>query len=689
MKFPVGWIKEFVNVKLSDSELASLLTSIGFTVDSIEKIEGENVFEIDITTNRPDCMNIIGLAREIAAATNRKLKLRKERYREVKPASRSIFKVEILNPSLCWRYSGRVIKNVKISPSPFSIAKRIIQSGLRPINCIVDASNYVLLELGHPIHIFDLSRLKGNRIVVRNARNGEKIVTIDAAERELTEDMLVIADESDPVAIAGIMGGLHSEVTDSTRNIFIESAYFDPRSVRLTSKKLGLSTDASYRFERGADFHATLKAIDRVTSLIMDCSGGDVQLGYIDVIKKRSLKKQITVRMESVEKILGVQVKDEAAVRILRSLEMKTARKSKRTFKVIPPSFRIDTMREIDLIEDIARFVGYDSLPRTIPYSTEQNIKSKSDVREELLKEMLIPAGYSEAINYSMISDEEDALYSFYDEAKPLKIDNPLSENVATLRRSLLPGLFRNISSNISRGSKDIKLFEAGKIYYFSRSKQPEEKKHVALMATGSSTQDHWSHEKRETEFWDIKGAAEAILKRLNCNFLFKEVNAKHVEGKLYDRSFSFEFISEDGKRLALGGRIDPVLAQKYKIFQPIWAVELSLNEIPDPSLKVNRFRAISQLPIIKRDLSIIVDESVRYSEIEKLLAEKWCDSSIEIGLKNRYFGKSIPEGRVSLTFGITIHQKDRTLTSDEINKITEKILDILSRGIDAELRKE
>ncbi len=684
MKFPVSWIREYVNTELSDHELSELLTSIGFAVDAVEEIEGERVFEIDITTNRPDCMNVIGLAREIAAATDVKLKEIRNRYREEKTSSSQLFSVEIENVDLCARYSGKVIRNVKIAPSSPSLAKRIIQIGLRPVNNVVDASNYVLFELGHPIHIFDLSKLEGRKIIVRNARKGEKIITIDGIERALNEGMLVIADQKNPVAVAGVMGGILSEVSTSTMDIFIESAHFDPQSIRMTSKKLGLSTDASFRFERGADFDAPLRAIDRVTTIIAECAGGKIASGSIDMVGRKLSRKEVLVRVRRIEQLLGITVVQKKAMEILRSLGMKVTPQGEGVLKVVIPSFRVDIDHEADIIEEIARFIKYDSLPCTIPHETDQKMKAKPDSQDDSVRSLFTAFGCSETINYSMISEEEDNSFSFYGEHDPLTINNPLSEKVALLRRSLLPGLFRNVASNFSRGLRDLKLFEIGKVYHLSETGKPEERKHAALVITGMTGQEHWSKRTRNCDFWDIKGAAESLLEKFGCSFSIAELG----DQIFFTKETSFQLDSNDGKKIAVGGKIDVGLQNAHKISQAVWMTEISLSAIPRTAGR-QRSRPISPLPVIKRDISIIIPDNVKYSKIYQLLREKWRDSTVSITLADRYSGDPIPEGKTSLMFSLLIHQSEKTLTSTEITAIIERLFRILSEGVGAELRKE
>ncbi len=684
MKFPVSWIREYVSIKLSDHELAELLTSIGFAVEAMEEVEGECVFEIDVTTNRPDCMNVFGCAREVAAATGAKLKEIKSRYREEKTSSSQLFSVEIDDAALCPRYSGKVIQNVVIAPSPPSLAKRIVQIGLRPVNNVVDASNYVLFELGHPIHIFDLSKLDGRKIIVRTAHRGEKIITIDGIERTLTDDMLVIADQNNPVAVAGVMGGMLSEVSNSTTDLFIESAYFDPQSIRTTSKKLGLSTDASFRFERGADFDATLKAIDRVTSIIAEFTKGKIASGSIDVVRKIPSRKEIFVRMKRVELLLGVTVTQKRATEILRSLGMKVIAQGNGILKVVIPAFRVDIDREVDCIEEIARFIKYDSLPCTIPYATDQKRKAKPDRRDEFARSLFAAFGCSETINYSMISTEEDSSFSFYRAQDPLAINNPLSEKVSLLRRSLLPGLFKNIASNFSRGLRDLKLFEIGKVYHLSDRGEPEERKHAALAITGAVGEEHWSKQKRDSDLWDIKGATEVLLEKFGCDFSLAEPD----DQMFFMKEMSFQLVSQDGKRIAVGGKIETVLQNTHKVSQPVWMTEISLSEISRVA-EQPRSRPVSPLPVIRRDISVIVPDEVKYSDISRLLREKWRDPSVSVVLANRYSGDPIPQGKTSLMFSLFIHQSEKTLTNSEINVILDRLFHILSDGVGANLRKE
>jgi phenylalanyl-tRNA synthetase beta chain len=545
MKISVGWIREYITIAQSDEELSALLTSIGFAVDAIEEIKGEKIFEIDVTTNRPDCMNVMGIVRELSAATGAAVTPPLLTYQEGESASEDLCHVSIENTTHCPRYSGKIIQGVNVSPSPPWLEKRIRQIGLRPVNNIVDLSNYVLFELGHPIHIFDFDKIKGKTIIIRNARNKERITTIDAMERPLAEDTLVIADEQDPVAIAGVMGGLDSEVGLQTKNIFIESAYFQPRSIRMTSKKLGLSTDASFRFERGADWNMTTKAIDRVTHLIQELSGGDVSSGHIDVQKTGIPEKVISLRIRRMEQILGTPVSRERAGAILQSLEMKVKPDSREILQVSIPGFRVDCKQEIDLIEEVARFIKYDSLPCTIPYATDQKMKGKLDERETFACALLVSSGYFEAINYAMISEKEHRQFAFSKNSMALNIDNPLSELGAVLRNSLLPGLLNNLSFNYSRGTKDIKLFEIGKVYAKSSEHSSSESKHLAFIATGVEGQLHWNRSRRMVDFWDIKGTAEAILKTMGSPSSFSK--------PLLDEPFflieqSFQVPSPDGK---------------------------------------------------------------------------------------------------------------------------------------------
>ncbi len=685
MKIPIEWIKEYISLDASDDEIASILTSIGLAVDSIEEIEGENVFDIDVTTNRPDCMNILGISRELAAATGGKLSYPIMTYKEGKSPSEDLCHVTIENANLCPRYSGKLIRGIKVSPSPSWLAKRIKQIGLRPVNNIVDLSNYVLFELGHPIHIFDFDKIKGRMIIIRNAQNGERIRTIDSTDHSLTHDMLVIADEKDPIAIAGVMGGQDSEVVSQTKDIFIESAYFLPHTVRMTSKRLGLSTDASFRFERGTDINITLKAIDRVTNLIMEISGGEASSGHIDVLKRRISDRKISLRINRMEKILGIKVSQDRAKKILKSLDMKVTPKSKGVLNVTIPSFRVDCEREIDLIEEVARFIKYDSLPCTIPYTTDQKVKETSDEREELVSHLLVSAGYSESINYSMISEKENEQFSFWKESNTLRIDNPLSERGSVLRRSLLPGLLNNISFNYSRGMKNIKLFEIGKVYAMSSRSPSEEKKHLAFIATGDENRAHWKREQRTIDFWDIKGLAEAILNELGCRYF----DAKPLlEENFFLKDQSFQLQSHEEGKWAVGGQINPEITQKYKIYQPIYASEIGLDELSIPKIK-SRFTPISLLPMVSRDLSIIIDEGIKFSDVERIIKEKCKETLADITLTNRYKGPPIPKGKVSLTFSIIIHQKDHTLTNEEINSLIEEVFTLLSDEYGAELRKE
>ena len=465
MKLSPTWLREFVDTKVDNVRLAQDLTSVGIAVESISG-EGTNaVFEMEIGTNRPDAMNHYGVAREASVIYN--LPLRAVASKLPAATGKPDFVVEITDKAGCARYTARVIRDVKIKPSSDAIAKRLMLVEQRPINNAADATNYTLWEMGHPTHVFDLDLLEGGKILVRRAFSGETLKTLDGVERKLTPEDLVIADAVKPVALAGVMGGFDTMITEKTKNILIESAWFDPATIRKTSRRHGLHTDASHRFERGADFEATTKACDRVAALILESAGGKLDGGPIDAVARQVDLAPVALRLSEVHRILGEKLETNEIFRILQQLgfELMPERGGDPDFTVRIPSWRLDVEREIDLIEEIARLHGFDKFANTLPAYAGAVVETPDAEKDRKLRTSLLALGYDEAVSLTFISHEDAETFS---SGRVIELANPQSEEASVMRSSLVPGMLNMLAYNLNRGADNVRLFEAGSVFVAS-----------------------------------------------------------------------------------------------------------------------------------------------------------------------------------------------------------------------------
>ena len=462
MKLSPAWLREFVDAKVDDRRLAQDLTAVGIAVESISG-EGKNaVFEMEIGTNRPDAMNHYGVAREAAVIYNLPLRAVDSKLPAV--AGKADFKIEIADQTGCARYTSRIVRGVSIKSSPDAISKRLMLVDQRPINNAADATNYTLWEMGHPTHVFDLDLLQGGKILVRRAFTGETLKTLDGVERKLTPEDLVIADAAKPVALAGVMGGFDTMITQRTRNVLIEAAWFDPATVRRCARRHGLHTDASHRFERGADFEATLRACDRVAVLILESAGGTLDAGAIDVVARQMDLAPVALHLSEVHRILGEKLETNEIFRILQQLgfELMPERGGDPDFTVRIPSWRLDVEREIDLVEEIARLHGYDKFANTLPAFAGAVVEAPDAEKDGKLRSTLLALGYDEAVSLTFISHADAETFS---SAPLIELANPQSEEASVMRSSLVPGMLNMLAYNLNRGADDVRLFEAGSVF--------------------------------------------------------------------------------------------------------------------------------------------------------------------------------------------------------------------------------
>lgn len=682
MKASLKWLREFVDFGLTSEEIANALTMAGLEVENIEALEDDTVLEINVTPNRPDCLSIKGIAREISAVLGLPFKDNPVLIKKEEGAGPSI---EVKNANLCPRYAARVIYGVQIKPSPEWITRRLESHGIRPANNVVDITNYVLLEMGHPLHVFDLDKLAEKRIVVKKAGSTDKLVTLDNEKRTLNKDMLLIWDAEGPVAIAGVMGGLNSEVTLSTVNVLLESAYFNPASIRRTSKALNLGTEASYRFERGADINNVIAALDRTTQLIIEIAGGKTTK-IADIYPNPFTPPHISVSLGKINDVLGIEIKLSDVQKMLTSIGIENKIEGQGV-TVMPPSFRQDIQRDVDVIEEIARLYGYNKIPTTMPKGETQPLNKGTRwnlVRK--IKDVIRKSGFSEVINYSFLNPEDlDQLkISAEDERRSLiKIKNPLKTEEETLRTTLIPALLNNIRLNFSRGERAMQFFEVSNVFLQSGKNLPNEALKMAAVHLKDKKGLLWQDQ--HDGFYDLKGALENLFLELKIkNYSFKQDFAL-IEPYLHPGKSCV--ININNQTVGSLGMLHPEVAQNFDVPPEINILELDIEKTSSFISPKITYKPLPRYPYIERDIAIIVDDEVTVAETEKTILTTDTDIIESVTLFDIYSGKPIPQGKKSLAFSIRYRAGDRTLTDEEVNQIHSKIIKELEDSLKAELR--
>ena len=641
------------------------------------------VFELEITPNRPDCLSLIGVAREIRAETGNPLKLPTVDLQESGINIRDLTSVTIDAPDLCPRYAARVIQGVKVAESPVWLQQRLESVGIGVINNIVDVTNFVLMEYGQPLHAFDYHKLAENRIVVRRARDNEQITTLDEVARELTSDMLVIADAEKPVALAGIMGGYDSEITETTCDVLLESAYFNPLSIRATAKALGISTEASYRFERGADPGAVLAALDRAAQLIAELTGGTICDGIVDVYPGQQSLTEIQLRPERVNFVLGTTIETAEMVQILDRLGFDVDITGK-VYQVVVPTFRSDVTREIDLIEEIARVYGYDNIPTTLPKGDipVPAPTPKTEARRRI-KHFLLAAGMMEAVNYSFCDPNcFDKIRLNVDDPlrNTLQLRNPLSPEMSVLRTTLTPGLLENAQHNRNHQIDTIALFEIGGVFvHDGEEKEPER---VTGVLAGQIGEGVYSDPYRHPDFFDIKGLVEGMLEV--CGVV--DWTLQKTDAPTFHPGRNAEVLLGD-RRIGVFGEVHPEVLENYDLPYKAYLFEFDLEGLADAATFAKRFEPISIYPKVARDLAIVVDKETLSDMPTGLIYTTGGDSVDSVRLFDVYEGEQVPEGKKSLAYTITYHSATETLTDKAVNALHDEVVKCLNRELGAELR--
>jgi phenylalanyl-tRNA synthetase beta chain len=677
MKLSPHWIREFVDLAVDDHRLAEDLTSVGIAAEGISGSGADTVFEMEIGTNRPDAMNHYGVAREAAAVYGLALKPIEPKL----PATtdKATFPIIIEEPELCPRFSARVIRDTRIKPSPEKVGRRLQLLDQRPISNAVDATNYVLWEIGKPTHVFDMDLLEGGKIIVRKARDGETLKTLDGIERKLTSEDLVVCDAKKPVGLAGVMGGYDTMITDKTRNIVIESAWWDPITVRKMSRRHSLHTDASHRFERGADFESTVLSCDRVAELILQSGGGELQGDAVDVVARKMDQALIVLRVAEVWRILGSKVKEADMLRILKRLgfECVPAGLTGGQFDVRVPSWRLDVEREIDLIEEIARLYGYDKFENTLPAYSGAVVEPPHVVAEATVRKRALALGYNEAISLTFISHADAEKFSSSAAGvKVLELENPQSEEASVMRTSLAPGMLDMLARNLNRDSEQVRLFEMAQVYEWVDGERAEPKRAclgATLAAVKSSLPANAILEEEPgpaEAFLCFKGDVENLLAPFaGDNLSFDRQTAEYFHPGRSARAIL------NGAPVAQFGQIHPEVLAARKLRQDVFLAELDLEKLYQHGLREPLFTPLAKYPAVQRDFSFIFADTVSFEQMRKAVAAVRVNELLDFKPAEIFRGGSIGAKKYSILLRAKFQSSERTLREEEVAQWSSKIV--------------
>jgi len=645
------------------------------------------VLEIELTPNRPDCLNHIGIAREIAIICGTEIKLPHIDFNEAGLLKKESFPISIIEPDLCENYSAFIIRGVKVGPSPFWLSNSLKKNGLRSINNIVDITNYILMKMGHPLHAFDLDKLNGPEIIVRRASKGEHIITLDGKDRILDDTMLVIADSEKPVALAGIMGGSESEVTDSTQNILLEGAYFNPVSIRKTSKSVGLSTEASYRFERGTDRIGFKDALRRAAYMIALIGGADSISQMMEIDAKPSIKKVIKCNLENVKSILGFEIKDDLIKSTIKKLNIIIIDQKRSELTLELPSFRVDLAIEEDIIEEIARIYGYDNIPADFPGSKFSEIElNRKYIFSNRTRNLFAGAGFYETITCSLVHTDVNKQWPSYfakNGLSPLCVKNPISEAQHALQTSLIPNLINVIELNEKQKIENIRLFEIGNVFIPKHDNVYNENLMLSVAVSGKQNRLFWDEKTQKSwDFFDFKGVIEDYFANIgidNIRFEKSEVSYLHP-GKASS-------ILLDNEPIGIFGQLHPLLAKEKGIDKNTFIAEVNAESLIN-NLKIQgHYSVITKFPFVERDLAIVIKSDTSFQFIKDSLSSILPELLEEYFLVSIYEGKPIPEGKKSLSLRMRYRSKEKTLTDFEVDEIHNSFAKNLVTKLGCELR--
>jgi len=644
------------------------------------------ILDLKIMPNRPDCLSLYGVARDLAAALGLPVPQPAETsFAESQLPAQHCAKVSVEAPRACPRYTGRVIKNVTIGPSPLWLQRAVESAGIRSINNVVDVTNYILVELGHPLHAFDLDKVTKGHVIVRYARDRERVQTLDGQEHELCAKDLLIADPEKPIALAGIMGCGNTEISESTRNVFLECAYFDPPTIRRTSKRLGKVTESSYRFERGTDWAALDKIVDRAAALITRVAGGEIAQGRFDEKSDLESPSPICLSISRANALSGLSLSTDEAAKPLKALGFEVV-EGENTLEVTPPTFRPDVRREADLVEEITRIIGYDKVPSTLPrIQTRVRDLTHDELLSLIVREVATEFGLSEVMNYSFLSDVFIEKIGF-DSSKVVRLSNPLSGEFNALRPHLVPGLLQTVLYNQNHGTPDVWVYEVGKVFFHAPSAETgfgEHYQFVAVLSGAGGKQRTWRTVPPRADFFEAKSLAEVLLERLGV----ENYSCTALEVSTFLHPGKSARLVLDGKLLVEVGELHPRIHALLEFKRPVAVVWADFPSLAPYVSSVPQYREIPQFPVVARDLALIADRDIPAAQVEEVIRKRAKSLLVSLNLFDVYEGERIPPGKKSLAYQMQFSAPDRTLTDEEVNQLITKIISDLKAKLGVDLR--
>lgn len=679
------WLKKYVDYDWSAEELAHNLTMAGIAVEGVEAIDNDQVLELDLTPNRGDCLGMINLAREVAALAGSKLKVPDIFLRENEEKISDYIKVDIDAPDLCSRYAARVVKNVKIGPSPEWMQEALLHSGIRPINNVVDITNYVMLEANQPLHAFDYRLLPEQRILVRRAHAGEHIVTLDDVDRVLDQDVLVITDGIKPVALAGIMGGQNTEISESTNMVLIESAHFDPVNTRRTSRKVNLRSDSSIRFEKGTDIQGVIFAVNRAAQLMQDLAGGEVVNGICDAYPQPRRLHTIKLRPDRVNQILGTDLSTAEIKGYLDRLSLPVQMTAdKEALEVQVPTYRPDLQMEVDLIEEVARLHGYNRLPSELPAGPTTRGGLNPYQRFQAKVRNTMASSLREVINYSFINNDVfDRIMLPEDDPRRnvIRIANPLSEEQGVMRTMLVPGLLWNISRNLARRNQNLAFFEMGAVFIPGDDKLPRESLKLCAAVAGRS-QTSWLQRPVEMDFFYLKGILEDLMNQIRVADW--KLVASQPAGFHPGRTATIICHNEE---VGVIGEIHPQVMENFDIKTRTVVMELDVEKLYEYAAPIAMTESIVRFPAIERDIAVLLPLETASAAVVDLIQESCRPLLKDVTLFDLFTGGQLEPGLKSMAFRLVFQSDSGTLKDDDVNPIIEKVLEALQARLGARLR--
>lgn len=669
-----NWLKEYVELDMPVEEATDRLTMSGLNLETVDNLENDFAIDLEVTSNRPDCLGHIGVAREISVLFDRELNVSDPKPKTIKDKTSDVTSVEIQCDDLCPRYIARVIRGVKIGPSPDWLKQRLETLGIASINNVVDITNYVLMECGQPLHAFDLDKLNGQKIIVRQAKAGEKITAIDQREYELDSEMCVIADADQPVAIGGVMGGLETEIGDQTVNVLIETADFSPLSIRTTARKLSLHSPSSYRFERGIDAHQLDWASRRCCELILELAGGELLKEEI-YAGTQPEKKQAPapLRFDQISRLLGIKITQKEAIQILKSLGLKQQGKvSNGTAQFVAPSWRRDLTREVDLIEEVARIHGYENIPDNVVVPLELSTPTLRDRVTKQVYHVLTATGFYEAVTLSFVSEEMSKLFSMHADKTPLKVEHSSRRQENVLRQSLIPSLLQSRRENERHGTFNAQLFEVAKIYLEAIPGESEQRVEptVLSLVTGKS-------------FSELKGLIETLVDAADHDAV---VETRPCDADQFVPGRGAEVLL-NGTLWGLMGELDRSVTDRLDLRDAVTVAELDLVMLEKAAQLTPQYTLLPQFPSVNRDMNFMLDEIVTWKQLDDVVRSSAGDLLESVTFSEQYRGKQIDPGKKSYVVRVGYRSEKRTLTNDEIETIQTRVIASCEKELGATLR--